>query len=157
MLSEIQLNGKVTWKRQTYLVPMDTQTRGECQTSKLYLSLEAAMALSRFFLPTKHHGQTVSELTSILTSFFSEVPLMILLYLQYPYNIESEHKVKLLWQGGTIILNYCHKKNINHHCSFIFLPNASREFYFYLLNYDPDHSKDCFFLGNMINKILNRR
>ena len=36
---------------------------------------------------TKHHGHTVSALTSILTSFFSEVPLMILLYLQYLYNI----------------------------------------------------------------------
>jgi len=56
------------------------------------------MALSRFFLPTKHHGHTVSELTSILTSFFSEVPLMILLYLQYLYNIITPYQVRLLCQ-----------------------------------------------------------
>lgn len=28
------------------------------------------MALSRFLFPTKHHGQTLSELTSIFISFF---------------------------------------------------------------------------------------
>lgn len=45
------------------------------KTSKLYSSLDASIALSRFFLPTKHHGHTVSELTSIWMSFFEAVLL----------------------------------------------------------------------------------
>jgi hypothetical protein len=75
-----------------------THTHGERKrerTSKLYWSLDAAaIALSRFFLPTKHHGHTVSELISILISFFSVLfPTdwdMIPLYLQGFWNITVE-------------------------------------------------------------------
>lgn len=44
----------------------------ESLTSKLYWSLDASMALSRFFFPTKHQGHTVSELISISMSFFEK-------------------------------------------------------------------------------------
>lgn len=40
-------------------------------TSKSNLSFVWSIALSRFFLPTKHHGHTVSELTSIWMCFLA--------------------------------------------------------------------------------------
>lgn len=56
----------------------NTYKHRERRTSKLYLSLEESMALSRFLLPKKHHGHTVSALISILASFFSGVELEVL-------------------------------------------------------------------------------
>lgn len=51
------------------------------------------MALSRFFLPTKQNGHTVSELMSTRTSFFSELELLVsVMILLYIYNVSTTHK-----------------------------------------------------------------
>lgn len=49
---------------------------GRGGTSKSNLSFDCSIALSRFFFPTKHQGQTVSEITSIWIRFLPELSPM---------------------------------------------------------------------------------
>lgn len=71
---QLRISGKLHGNSKTIQERIKSKTK--FRTSKSYRSSDEATALSRFFLPTKHQGQTVSALTSIRMSFF---PLLLVI------------------------------------------------------------------------------